>query len=262
MPLRRSPIAALLFALLIPLIGPPPPAQAVTATEAEAQLLGWINDARQDRGLVPLMPWGELSSIAGYRAGRMAALNQLSHTAAGSLRARLDAEGVDWTRYGESIAWSTASWPSNAALSLFRTWRDSAPHWALLMSTHFNYVGVGLALRSSNSRTYGSVVLTESPDHSGALSRMTGVSRSGDDVTWSWSGTDRLLQTHTAYLRDFDVQYRMDGGSWLWIRDNTTGTRITLLNRYHGHSHFMRVRATDRRGNVGAWTSPLGIYVP
>ncbi len=260
--MRRAPIAALLFALLVPLIGPPAPVGAVTATEAEAQLLGWINAAREDRGLVPLVRWGELSSIAGSRASRMASLNQLSHTAAGSLSARLDAEGVRWVRYGETIGWSTAGWPASAALALYRSWRSSAPHWALLMSSHFNYVGVGLALRSSNSRTYGSVVLTESPDHSGAIGRVTDVGRNGDDVTWTWTGADRRLQTHTAGLRDFDVQYRISGGSWVWLRDNTTARTITVRDRAHGRSHFLRVRATDQRGNVGAWSNSLGIYVP
>ena len=33
------------------------------------------------------------------------------------------------------------------------------------MSSAFNYIGVGLAYRSTNGRTFGSVVLTESPDH-------------------------------------------------------------------------------------------------
>ena len=260
--MRRAPIAALLLALLLPLIGPPTPARAVTATEAEAQLLGWINTARQDRGLVPLVRWGELSSIAGYRASRMASLNTLSHTAAGRLSSHLNGEGVPWVRYGETIGWSTAGWPSSSALALYRSWRSSAPHWALLMSGQFNYIGVGLALRSSNGRTYGSVVLTESPDHSGAIGRVTGVVRNGDDVTWTWTGADRRLQTHTAGLRDFDVQYRISGGSWTWLRDNTTAGTITLRDRAHARSHFLRVRATDRRGNVGAWSSPLGIYVP
>jgi uncharacterized protein YkwD len=260
--MRRAPIAALLLALLIPLIGPPAPVEAVTATDAEARLLGWINTARQDRGLVPLVRWGELSSIAGSRAARMASLNQLSHTAAGSLSSQLNTEGVSWVRHGETIAWSTAGWPINAAVALYRSWQSSPPHWALLMSSQFNYVGVGLALRSSNSRTYGSVVMTESPDHSGAIGRMGGVSRSGDDVTWTWTGADRRLQTHTAGLRDFDVQYRISGGSWVWLRDNTTARTITLRDRAHGRSHFLRVRATDRRGNVGAWSNSLGIYVP
>ena len=261
--MRRLLIAAPLLALLVSFVGPPTPTRAaVSTTEAEAMLLGWINDARSDRGLVPLVAWGDLGAVAGYRAGRMASLNTLSHTASGSLTKQLAAEGVGWFRYGETIAWSTAGWPVRSAEAIFRSWRSSSPHWNLLMSNRFNYVGVGLALRSSNGRAYGSVVLTESRDHSGAMSRMTGVARSGDDVTWSWRGYDRPLQTHTAGLRDYDIQLRVDAGPWAWVRDNTTARSITLANRRNGHTYSLRVRATDRRGNVGAWTSPMAIRVP
>jgi uncharacterized protein YkwD len=261
--MRRSPIAALLFALLIALAGLPTPARAaVTSTEAEAMLLAWINDARADRGLVPLVRWGALESIAGDRAARMATLNELSHAAGGNLTKQLDAKDADWIRYGETIGWSTAGWPVRSAQALFDMWRHSAPHWALLMSSKFNYIGVGLAIRVSNGRAYGSVVMTESSDHSGAIARMTGVSRSGDDVSWTWTGADRPLQTHTAGLRHFDVHYRMDDGPWTPVRNDTTGRSITIVNRLSGHTYSLRVRATDARGNVGSWTSPLGIAVP
>jgi uncharacterized protein YkwD len=261
--MRRAPIAALLFALLVTIAGPPAPSRAaVSATEAESMLLGWVNAARADRGLVPLVGWSDLASIAGYRAGRMASQNVLSHTVAGSLSRQLAGEGVTWMRYGEVIAWSTAGWPVRSAEAIFRSWRGSPSHWALLMSSRFNYVGVGLALRSSNGRTYGSIVLTESPDHSGAISRLTGVSRRGNDVTWTWLGYDRPLQTHTAGLRDYDVQYRVDGGDWRLIRNDLASRSITIADRQSGHTYRLRIRATDRRGNVGAWSSPLSIAVP
>ena len=91
---------------------------------------------------------------------------------------------------------------------------------------------------------------------------MTGAGRSGDDVSWSWSGYDPRLQTHWAGLRDFDVQYRIGSGSWRTIRDNITSTSLTLRDRVHGRSYAIRVRATDRRGNVGKWTAESRIWVP
>ena len=90
---------------------------------------------------------------------------------------------------------------------------------------------------------------------------MTRVSRSGDDVRWTWSGYDPRLQTHTAGLRDFDVQYRVGWASWVLLRDNTTQTSITLANRPGGRSYALRVRATDRRGNVGVWSREARIWV-
>ena len=256
------PLAALLFALSVALIGAPAPVHASATTDAEMQLLRWINDARADRGLVSLRGWSTLHDISGYRAKRMAATGTLSHTVAGNLGSHLTASGAQWYRYGETIGWSSSSNPMDAARALFRAWRGSSAHWALLMSSRFNYVGAGLALRNANQRTYGSIVLTESNDHTGATARMTGASRSGTTVTWSWTGADRRLQTHTAGLRDYDVELRVDRGAWSRRRNDTTSTSMTITNLARGHLYEVRVRATDRRGNVGAWSSTLGAAVP
>jgi hypothetical protein len=46
------------------------------------------------------------------------------------------------------------------------------------------------------------------------------------------------------------------------LRDNTTSRSVTLRDRPGGRSYSIRVRATDRRGNVGAWSSESRIWVP
>ena len=50
-------------------------------------------------------------------------------------------------------------------------WMASPSHRALLMSSRFNYIGLGLAYRSSNRRTFGSAVMTESLDHTRRMAR-------------------------------------------------------------------------------------------
>jgi hypothetical protein len=260
--MRRSPIAALLLALSVLALGAPGAVRAGTTTDAEMALLRWVNDARAARGLVSLTGWSPLHTVSGYRAQRMANQGVLSHTIAGDLGGQLHATGADWYRYGETIGWSSYRDPLTAARALFQAWRRSSAHWALLMSSRYNYVGAGLAIRSANGRTYGSIVLTDSRDHSPAIARMTGISRSGDDVSWSWTGADRRLQIHTAGLRDFDVQVRRDAGAWVLRRDNTTSRSMVLADLGRGHRWQVRVRATDQRGNVGAWTAPLGVSIP
>ena len=235
---------------------------ATSAADAETRLLGWINAARVERGLVPLVRWSNLASVAGRRAAWMAETNTMSHSGAGNLVTQMASEGVSWYGYGETIGYVGGSLSADAATSLFRGWRSSPPHWDLLMSGRFNYVGIGLAHRPAGDRTFGSVVLTESVDHSGARAWLRSASRAGDDLRWSWSGADRRLQTHMAGLRDFDVQYRVDGGAWRTLRNDTTATSLTLRDRAKGHMYSLRVRATDRRGTVGAWTNTSRIWVP
>jgi uncharacterized protein YkwD len=261
-PARRR--LALSFALIagLAIAAFAPTASATSVTTAEQQVIGWINGARSARGLVPLRFDGNLGGIAGVRASRMASANVMSHTIGGNLSSQLRAYGVQWYRYGENIGWSTATWPSTSARAIFNAWMGSSGHRALILSSRFNYIGVGLAYRSSNRRTYASAVFTESRDHTKPIARTTSASRNGDDVSWTWSGYDVRLQTHTAGLRDFDVQYRVNYGSWILLRDNTNAYSLTLANRPHGRSYAIRVRGTDQRGNVGAWSSERRVWVP
>jgi uncharacterized protein YkwD len=262
--MRRAPIAAFLFALSAVIVGAPRPATAaITTDQSEIYLMRWINQARADRGLVSLTGWSPLHEVSAYRARRMANTGTLNHTVGGALGTQLTSNGVDWYRYGETIAWSSSRDPLDAAYAIFRAWRGSSAHWNLLMSSRFNYIGAGLAVRSADGRTYGSVILTDSNDHSPPTASVTGVRRTGgDDLTWTWTGADRRLQTRTAGLRDFDVQVRKAGGSWVTRKDNTTARSLTLFNLPSGSRYELRVRATDRRGNVGAWTTQLGASIP
>lgn len=267
--LSRSPRRSLSHALGATLIAAlavtafaAPASAATSASTAEAMIIGWVNTDRAAAGLAPLRGDSDLAYIAGVRASRMASYNTMSHTVGGNLSSQLAYRDVQWYRYGEAIGWSTAAFPVDSARAIYRMWMNSSAHRALLMSTRFNYIGLGLALRSSNSRTFASAVMTESLDHTRAVARIKTTGRSGDDVAWSWNGYDPRLQTHTAGLRDFDVQYRVGSGTWRTIRDNTTSTSILLRDRVRGHYYAIRVRATDRRGNVGKWTAESRIWVP
>jgi uncharacterized protein YkwD len=253
--------AAVITAFAVALFAAPT-TNATSVSDAEAMAVGWINNDRMDRGLAPLRTDGDLAAIAGIRASRMASANVMSHTVGGNLASQLNAYNVAWYRYGEDIGWSTASFPTNSARAIYQAWMGSSAHRALLLSDKFNYIGIGLAYRSSNHRTYGSAVMAESPDHTRAVARVTGASRSGTTVNWTWNGYDPRLQTHTAGLRDFDLQYRVGSGTWVMLRDNTTTHSLSLANRTHGRYYSIRVRATDRRGNVGAWSSESRIWVP
>jgi hypothetical protein len=219
-----------------------------------------INAARSERGLVPLRSDYRLWILADERAAAMASANILSHGVAGSIEASLDRRGIQWYRHGEVIAYSSNT-GSAAADHLFDLWATSSPHWELLMSGSFNYLGIGMA-QSGSGRTYGSIVLTESKDRTGARATMLSATVSGDDVRWTWRGSDPLLQTHTAGLRDFAVQQRTDSGAWATVTSATTSTSRTAANRPGGHWYGLRVRARDRAGNIGPWSAERRVWVP
>jgi hypothetical protein len=130
-----------------------------------------------------------------------------------------------------------------------------------MMSPYYNYVGIGVA-RRSNGMTYASIVFLEGPDRTPPVARMASRSVSGTTVRFSWTATDPRLQTHTAGLRDYNVQLRVDNGTWVQIRTATTRTWLSLANRARGHWYEMRVQARDRRYNLSAWSTDLRAWVP
>src|SRR5260221_9770921 len=233
----------------------------MTVNDPAHGLMASINEARIARGLVPLRADPRLWAIASERAGRLAASGILSHEAAGSLPGDLAAHGVRWYGYGEDIGYATAS-PSVAIGAILRMWASSAEHWPLLMSASYNYLGVGLAYASGSGRTFASVVMTESPDRSGARAAFVGAIVTGNDIRWSWRGWDLPLQSRTAGLRDFEIQLRMDRLTWVTIGHAITATSRTTSDRRLGHWYSFRARARDQVGNVGPWSRERRVWLP
>ncbi len=234
-----------------------------TATSMAASVLSWLNRDRAAKGLVSLRSWSALTSLATDRATRMAATHTLSHAAAGgNVGTALTARHIQWYGYGEIIGASTYPWGSQAAGNIYGLWKASPTHRPIMFSARYNYVGIGFAYRSSSRTTYASVVFAESVDHTAPVAHNGALSLSGTTITFAWSGSDPRLQTHTAGLRSFDLQYRVDAGTWRTIRNDTTATRISLSSRPRGHWYSFRVQAADRRGNLSKWTSEVRIRVP
>jgi uncharacterized protein YkwD len=241
------------------------PATAVTPSPdtLAAEMVGRINLQRTSRGLVAYRRDHALTALAMNRAANMAAAGVLSHQAAGgSVGRALDARNIQWFRYGEIIGMSSYTWGTDALRHIVRMWMGSANHRPLILSTQYNYVGAGVAYRAADRTTWVSLVFTESVDHTPPAAWNGDYGRSGTTIWYTWGGRDRRLQTHTAGLRSFDVQYRVDDGSWRVIRDDTTSTSLKLYNRNRGHWFSVRIRAADRRGNLSTWTTPMRVWVP
>jgi uncharacterized protein YkwD len=256
-------VAALIVALGTAAAHPLPATAALSTASAEALLLSWTNRDRAARGLVPLRPIPALGDVAGARASNLAASSTFSHAAAGGDAApALAAAGVQWFAWGENIA----KWPGGVSSStlagIYQAWQRSATHWAMLMSPRMNYVGFGLAVRSSDEWALASAVFTELRDHTAPGTKIDSALRSGTTITFSWHGYDPILQSHWAGLRDYDAWYRVDGGAWRLIRNDTTATSLRLVSRAPGHRYWLKVQARDRAGNVGPTSTPVSVWVP
>ena len=259
----RLLIVAILAAGSFTVLGPvahPAAVEASTADTMEASMLATINAERAKRGLVALRLHSGLVNLAGDRAAHMASIGAMQHISC--LSCTLNSRGIQWYRAGETIAGNNYPWGSQSAAVVVSGWMSSSTHRAILMSASFNYIGIGVAYRSANSYTYASAVLTESKDRTKPWGKISGSSRSGTTVSWSWTGADTKLQTHTAGLKNFDVQYRVGSGSWTTIRSGTTAKSLSLSSRAHGRWYGLRVRARDNLGYVSAYSAEVRIWVP
>lgn len=254
-------VAALVVATSAVAAGPSPVA-ADTASDMEALILRSMNEDRTARNLVAYRSWGALAALAAERAQNMADSKTLSHAAAGgNLGAAYDASGIQWYGYGETIGVSSFPWGSEAAMSIYNGWMGSDPHRAIMRSATYNYIGIGV-VQGRDGQTWVSAVYAESVDHTPPVARAGSLTRDGRTLTFSFSGFDPRLQTHTAGLRSFDVQIRRDWGAWRTARDDITWTTVRFNDRARGHWYGVRVRAADRRGTLSAWTSEKRIWVP
>jgi len=235
---------------------------AATARAMADDILAWVNRDRVAAGLRALRAWPALQAVADARSEAMATDGALSHTAGGAdPGAAITSAGLPWYAYGEAIGQTSYAWGSRAASSLYTMWMASPPHRAILLSARYNYIGVGIA-RDADGRTWSSLLLTESADHTRPGAYNGALTRSGTTIRFAWSGSDPLLQTHTAGLRGFNIQYRMDYGPWHQIRTGITARALSLTGRPRGHSYAFRVQAVDRQGNLSAWTAERRIRVP
>ncbi len=254
-------LAALVVAVSAGAVRPAPVA-ADTASDMEALILRAMNEDRAARGLVPYRGWDALADLAAGRAANMAARNTLSHTAAGGdLGAALEARGIAWFGFGETIGVSGYPWGAEAARDIYRLWKGSKAHEAIMFSSTYNYADVGV-VQGSDGKAWISAVYAESADHTAPVARSGSLSRDGRTVWFSFSGFDPRLQTRTAGLRSFDVQLRRDDGAWRTVRDDITRTTVRFKDRARGHWYSVRVQAADRRGTLSPWTIEKRIWVP
>jgi hypothetical protein len=259
--IRRRLVIPLILPILL-LVALAPTVSAATNTSQEQRILLWINQARAERHLVPLRSDYRVWALAGDRAAVMASHDMLSHTVAGVVGTQLSSRGIKWYGWGDAIAYTYRPKGTYATADLFALWKGSQSHWDLLMSPGFNYVGIGVIFDAGTGKTYGDVVLIDGPDRSPPGAAMVSVTRDVDDVVWTWRGWDLILQKRTAGLAYFDIQYRVDSGTFRNIGTATIRTSTSLTNRPHRHWYGLRVRARDGAGNIGAWSSEMRVWVP
>jgi uncharacterized protein YkwD len=267
-PARRRLASLFLLAILgAALLGPGAIATAAitvspaTITAEEAQMVRLLNADRTAVGLITVKVDTRLMAIARARSADMVAKHYFSHLQPDgrNLFDILTASHITWYSGGEIIA--SNNYPMDVTASTAnRQWMNSASHKAIILSTNFNYVGVGLAVDPMTGKKIWTAVYLKGPDRTGARSSLaqptvtSGSTATSRRVTLSWTGSDVRLQVLTSGLRSFVVQRKIDAASWTTLASATT-YRTMALSISTGHLDQFRVAARDRAGNLGAWST-------
>jgi uncharacterized protein YkwD len=269
-PGRRRVASLLLAAVAVAAIAAPAAVTATTETvdaaaitAAESQMVTLLNQDRTDRGLVPVRVDSRLMAIARARSVDMVTKDYFSHTQPDGQNVFdiLTAKGITWYNAGEIIAWNNYPMDSTASAAN-RQWLGSPGHYAIITSTDYNYVGVGLAVDPDTGKKVWTAVYLKGPDRTAAKASTTTptlgtwLASNKRLATVSWSGYDPRLQVLTAGLRSFAVQIRTDGGTWKIVSSATTSKSWTFY-AWKGHHYEIRISALDRAGNRGAWVSSV-----
>lgn len=265
---RRAPLAALMTAcvLIATLVGGATATAAPSATDlraAETRVLERINAERARRDLRPIRMDGRIQAIARARSADMAERAYFAHVDPDGNEPwdHLNSEGISWYRAGEIIARNHVTSIATAAGAAVQQWMGSPPHRSQIVSASFNYAGVGAAVDGSGTG-YWTVVFIQGPDRTSPQTRLTSVSRirGRRAARVRWSGTDPRLVTGTAGIASYDIQRRRAGGSWTIVRHRVTGAAASIGGT-RGVRYQFRVRARDKAGNVGAWSSVRSVVI-
>jgi hypothetical protein len=268
---RLAPLALALLGLTAAISVP----GAVSASSpyidhAKSEMIRLINKDRQDAGLVGYRVDSRLMSIAFARSYDMATKHYFSHRQPDGRTAfdMIDATGMTWYVAAEVIAWNNYYDLDGSAVMANNQWLASSSHRQAIMSTSYNYMGVGLAIDKSNGHRIWTAVFVKEPDHTGGWAKFnalpsdttadtsttttTALSSGPRSVTLSWQGGDIRLQVLTSGFDHYQVKKKIDSNLWTWVSKSTT-TRSRTLTVYPGHVYRLAVRACDHRGNCGSW---------
>jgi len=267
--LRRRRLASLAIAALLGFAIAAPgaavaetlPVDQAVLSAAETAMVAALNLDRTSHGLIPVRVDTRLMAIARARSNDMVANNYFSHVQPDGRNVFdiLTAQHITWYNAGEIIAWNAFPMDSTVAAANYQ-WTNSPDHYAIIMSTSYSYVGVGLAVDPATGKKVWTAVYLRGPDRTAAHTTVyaprvvAGPTSNTRYAKLAWSGYDVRLQVLTSGLRSWSVQRRVDGGTWTNVLVGTT-LRSTTVKMYVGHRYVFRFIARDRAGNHGAWVS-------
>lgn len=145
-----------------------------TLTALDTSIVQVLNAARAEHGLAPLAVSTRLASAATFHSREMLRDGYFSHDSAGggSAGKRIGrfypATGYRSWQIGEALLWFS---PTVDAASAVRSWLESPPHRAILLSSSYREIGVSALHSAAAGGSFGGIELTMITADFGARTR-------------------------------------------------------------------------------------------
>ena len=183
----------------------------------------------------PSAPGGTVTISAGATYTTTSAVTVAVPASAGSGidQVALSNDGVTWTTrpYGPSQTWTLAS--TDGARTVYAKWGTGAGLWSGVATDTIILDTVG---PSATGPTHGFLV-------------GSGPSGGAPVVRLGWTATDE-----TSGTARYELGQSTDGGAYATVSTSLVSSTLDRALAI-GHTYRFRVRAIDRAGNLGTWTS-------
>jgi uncharacterized protein YkwD len=261
---RRLLLVCLVLAgTLAGIVATPVAATDLTTDQARSYVLDQINAARSSLHLAPVQVDSRVQSVAQARSDDMATNHYFAHLTDSQLVAMFNSRGVSWTKIGEILGENDYPTLQNSADVVMQGWRNSSTHWSIISDGSYNFAGVGIAKDAKSGEWIWTVEFAKEsapavvlPSAAFTSATIKSYDATRNRATVSWSGTPG-----TYAIKDYRLEYRINGGVWQTLAKATTVTSKQLLVG-KGKKVEFRIRARDVHLNVGVWVRSSALTLP
>ena len=218
-------------------------------------------------GLVPAGAIVENATFYIYQEGATGSANL--EIEARRLASSWDESSVTWNSHqpvwGDALGRGTADaangWKTVDATNIVKEWLSGAPNYGVVFQTDETPANQNQRVyrsRETNEKPYIILTYTEYNDNCAPSANIAPLNAWSPGVfTVSWSGSDCGSPGYPPSGVDrYDVQYSTDNYNWIDWKTNAPASETSdAFNGVNGVTYYFRVRATDKAGNTGVYST-------
>ncbi len=162
---------------------------------------------------------------------------------------------------GRGTADSANGWKTVDAIDIVQEWLSGTPNYGVVFQTDETPANQNQRVyrsRETSEKPYIILTYTQYNDNCAPSANITPLNTWSPGVfTVSWSGSDcGTPPSPPSGIDRYDVQYSTNNYNWIDWKTNVPASETSAaFNGINGTTYYFRVRATDKAGNIGVYSS-------